>query len=163
MQNMSPSNCPYYLITKASLAMTSMLKKELLKAGLPEVKPAYMGVLMCLWESDGMDEVLGKFGTKTGMNHTELGRCAGLEPSTMTGLIDRMEKDGLVCRLSDPSDRRALKISLTEKGVSVRDKALDALDLMIKESFAAVSPDAMESVNEVLKKILINTNKGNFE
>ncbi len=153
------SNNPYYLITRASLSLTAMLKRELARAGLVEVKPAYLGVLMCLWESEGMDEVLGKLGTHIGMNHTELGRCAGLEPSSMTGLIDRMEKDGLVCRANDPNDRRALKISLTEKGRMVREKVFDALDHMIKKSVSGVLPNELETAQKVLKKILTNTNK----
>ena len=92
----SPEDCPYYLITKASLAATAALKRELDGRGLTDVKPAYLGVLMCLWQGAGMDEVLGKLGAEDGMRITDLGRCAGLEPSTMTGLLDRMERDGLV-------------------------------------------------------------------
>jgi len=163
MKNKTPSNNPFYLITRASLSLTAILKRELSNLGLLEVKPAYLGVLMCLWESDAMDEVLGKLGTKTGMNHTELGRLAGLEPSTMTGLIDRMERDGLVCRSNDPDDRRALKIGLTEKGAGVREKVFKALDNMIKESFAGIAANEMKVAQEVLRKVLINTNKGNIQ
>ena len=163
MKYIIPSNCPYYLITRASLSLTALLKKGLTKFGLPEVKPAYLGALMCLWESEGMDEVLSKFGSETGMNHTELGRCAGLEPSSMTGLVDRMERDGLVCRSNDPDDRRALKISLTEKGRMIHEKVFDALDRMLKDSFAGISTDEMETAQEVLRKVLTNTNKGTFE
>ncbi len=160
MKSFAPADCPYYLITKASLSVTGLLKKELSKIGLPDVKPAYLGVLMCLWVGQGMDELLSKFGSEDGLKLIELGRCAGLEPSTMTGLIDRMERDGLVFRASDPQDRRAQKINLTEKGGLIRDKVFQAVDLMLKEAFADIEPAEMEIVQKVLRKVLTNTNKG---
>jgi len=124
------------------------------------MKPAYLGALMCLWTSDGLDEMLGKFGSKDGMKLTELGRCAGLEPSTMTGLIDRMERDGLVFRSSDPHDRRAQIAALTEKGTQIRAKVIEAVDETFKEAFAGIQPAQMETAKAVLQKILANTNKG---
>jgi DNA-binding MarR family transcriptional regulator len=36
--------------------------------------------------------------------------------STVTGIIDRMERDGLVRRARDPDDRRVFLIKLTERG-----------------------------------------------
>ena len=37
----------------------------------------------------------------------------------MTGLLDRMERDGYVTREPDPEDRRAHKIYITDKGKGV--------------------------------------------
>lgn len=42
-------------------------------------------------------------------------RC-GVSPRNITGLVDGLEKDGLVERVPDPSDRRAIRAQLTEKG-----------------------------------------------
>ena len=160
MDYQSPEDCPYYLITRASLAATARLKKELDNCGLTDVKPAYLGVLMCLWQGAGMDDVLGKLGTEDGMKITDLGRCAGLEPSTMTGLLDRMEKDGLVHRASDPEDRRALIIRLTEKGDRIRDKVFQAVDALLREIFDGIEPGQMETTRLVLRKVLSNAGKG---
>ncbi len=46
----------------------------------------------------------------------ELGEAMYLHPSTMTGLVDRLEKKGFVFRKRDHKDRRVVKISLTSKG-----------------------------------------------
>ena len=97
------TDCPYYLISRATLVVTAALRRGMAEAGVGHVRPAYVGVLMSLWRDDGL---------KVG----ELGRRAGLEPSTMTGLLDRMERDGLLERGPDPTDRRALRILLTQKG-----------------------------------------------
>ena len=162
MSHLSPADCPFYLITRASLSVIAVLKKVLARKGLPEIKPAYLGVLMCLWRGEGMDEMLSKFGSEDGMKLTELGRCAGLEPSTMTGLIDRMERDGLVYRSSDPRDRRAQKAKLTAKGSSIRARVFEAMDDMLEEAFAGIEPEEMEVAKKVLRNVLANANKGSL-
>lgn len=162
MEYIDPAECPYYLITRASLSLTARLKRELVNSGAADVKPAYLGVLMCLWTGDVMDEVLAKFGSEGGCRLNELGRYAGLEPSTMTGLIDRMEKDGLVNRSNDPIDRRAQRVCLTEKGLDVRDRVFDAVNKMLGDAFAGIEPEQFETAKKVMRKILINVNKGGF-
>jgi DNA-binding MarR family transcriptional regulator len=47
---------------------------------------------------------------------TELSRLLHLEKSSLTGLVDRVERRGLVARVSDPRDRRTCRISLTPEG-----------------------------------------------
>jgi DNA-binding MarR family transcriptional regulator len=47
---------------------------------------------------------------------TELGRLLHLEKSSLTGLVDRVERRGLVVRTRDPSDRRASQVALTAQG-----------------------------------------------
>ena len=70
---------------------------------------------------------------------TDLARAADLNPGAMTRLLDKLEARGLLVRVADPSDRRALHIHLTESGVSmwrdidqcgqrVRERALQGMD-----------------------------------
>ncbi|MBE1584297.1 MarR family winged helix-turn-helix transcriptional regulator [Nonomuraea angiospora] len=47
---------------------------------------------------------------------SELGATLGLAKSSLTGLVDRTERNGLVQRRPDPHDSRALRIALTGKG-----------------------------------------------
>ena len=77
----SPTDCLYYLVSRATLVTTAALRRALTDAGVGEVKPAYLGVLMSLWQEDGL-------------RATVLARRAGLEPSSVTGLVDRMEGAG---------------------------------------------------------------------
>lgn len=155
-------DCPYYLATRASLSITAELKKAFAAAGVEAVKPAYLGVLMNLWREDALDEVLGKFGKSGGIKLTELGQYAGLEPSTMTGVIDRMERDGLVYRADDPDDRRVQNIHLTELGASVRTKVLKAVNATLKESFKGIDAKRLGIAKEVLRQVLINSHRGNI-
>ncbi len=155
--------CPYYLLTRASLSITAGLKKAFAGAGISHVKPAYLGVLMCLWKEDSLDEALGKFGSSGGMRIADLGRCAGLEPSTMTGVIDRMERDGLVRREDDPEDRRAQNIRLTDEGVRVRKTVVPAVDSALSEAFGNIGAGAIDGMKDVLRKVLVNTERGTME
>ena len=47
---------------------------------------------------------------------TELGATLGLAKSSLTGLVDRTERNGLVRRLPDEHDTRAVRVALTPRG-----------------------------------------------
>lgn len=141
-----PKDCPYYLVSRSTLAVTAELKDEFAAAGLDAVRPGYLGVLMSLWREDGLNVV-------------ELGRRAGVEPSTMTGLLDRMERDGMVVRRADPADRRAQRIYLTDEGKRVRQPVLDAVDRTLARVLAGVSEEDLLRVKQVLRQVLANTDR----
>lgn len=44
------------------------------------------------------------------LSPTALARLAGLHPATLTGILDRLERDGWVARDRDPADRRGVVI-----------------------------------------------------
>ena len=50
---------------------------------------------------------------------TELARLAQVNPGAMTRLLDKLEARGLLRRIADPSDRRALNIVLTDAGLAI--------------------------------------------
>jgi DNA-binding MarR family transcriptional regulator len=47
---------------------------------------------------------------------SELGAMLGLAKSSLTGLVDRTERNGLVQREPDPQDTRAVRVALTPRG-----------------------------------------------
>ncbi len=47
---------------------------------------------------------------------SELGAMLGLAKSSLTGLVDRTERNGLVRREPDPRDSRAVRVALTARG-----------------------------------------------
>jgi DNA-binding MarR family transcriptional regulator len=146
----NPKDCPYYLVSRVSLATTSVFKKVFAEAGLTELKPAYIGTLMSLWNEDGLKLI-------------ELGRRAGLEPSTMTGLIDRMERDDLVKRVPDPDDRRVLKIFLTDAGRTIEDTMARAVDHVMAQVLSGIGDDDVSHLKDTLRKVLANLHEENFD
>ena len=162
--NIDTNDCPFYLITRASLSISSEMKKALSAAGVGSVKPAYLSVLLCLWRDDSCQEMLSKLGTSgAGLKLSELGSCAGLEPSTMTGVIDRMERDGLVVREDHPEDRRVQMVRLTDRGVNIRKAVTIAVNDTLNDLFEGIDMKSLETAKKVLRQILINTNRGELQ
>jgi DNA-binding MarR family transcriptional regulator len=53
---------------------------------------------------------------------SELGAMLGLAKSSLTGLVDRTERNGLVRREPDPHDTRAVQVALTPRGGRLAEK-----------------------------------------
>ncbi len=53
-----------------------------------------------------------------GANPGELARSAGMTPRNATGLVDTLEREGLVRRDPDPTDRRAVLVRVTPAGLT---------------------------------------------
>ncbi len=141
------ADCPYYLLTRASLATTGVLRRHLGEAGYGQVRPAYIGVLMCLWSEDGRQA-------------GQLGRCAGLEPSTMTGLLDRMARDGLLERRPDPDDRRAQRIFLTDQGRAAEEPVTEVVESMLAQMMDGLDEDDVDVFKQILRQVLANASRG---
>jgi len=147
------------LINQTSLGINSVVRKALKNAGLTHINPAYIGILLCLWREYGLEESLAKLGTVDGMKIIDLGRCAGLEPSSMTGLIDRMERAGLVKREDDIHDRRVCRICLTQEGLSIRSDVIKIVYNVMQDSLSEVDKKSYDNFIRVLYTILDKTSK----
>ena len=68
---------------------------------------------------------------------TELANLEGVTQPTMTTLVTRLERDGLVTRSPDPADARAVRVEITEEGrqrlVRMRAERAAALDAALAE------------------------------
>jgi MarR family transcriptional regulator for hemolysin len=75
-------------------------------------------------------------------------------PSNMTTLIDRLEADGLVRRIDDPTDRRSKRAELTDLGrekAAVGAEAVAAVEAAFVESLGPTERLALEKVLNALK------------
>jgi len=87
------------------------------------------------------------------MSQTDLGRLLTVHRSNVTGLVDRLERLGLVRRLNDTVDRRVNRVALTEAG---RETALKAEELYIGRIHAIMSvlkPREWRALSSSLGKI----------
>ncbi len=50
---------------------------------------------------------------------SEIARCMYLHPATVVGILDRLEKHGLVVRIRSTEDRRVVRVELTERGTAL--------------------------------------------
>ena len=73
--------------------------------------------------------------------------------STVTGIVDRMEREGLVTRVRSASDRRVVHIKLTPKGVHLaRDVQVAPMD-MFRDAVGTLNHDEARTLLRVLRKV----------
>jgi len=92
-----------FLLAKASQRWNELLQGAFAQEGFPEVRASYGSVLLPLFEEDGL-----RIG--------EIARRARLSKQTMTTMVRLAERDGLIERREDESDRRATRVHLTARG-----------------------------------------------
>ena len=61
------------------------------------------------------------------MPMSALAECLGCDASNVTGMVDRLERRGMLERRDDPGDRRVKLIALTDEGATVRERVLERL------------------------------------
>ncbi len=106
-----------FLVNVVGRLMKRALYLELSETG---VTPTQWTVLMCLWDKDGL-------------SFTELGKRLSFDHPTITGVVDRMEREKLVRRKRHHLDRRVVNVFLTQKGKDLEALTADAgrhVDLM---------------------------------
>ncbi|WP_149825507.1 MarR family winged helix-turn-helix transcriptional regulator [Streptomyces tailanensis] len=77
-------------------------------------------------------------------------RC---EPSNVTGIVDRLERRGLVERRPDPKDRRVKLAAATAEGRRVARSLRESLDFA-REPLAGLSTEERESLRNLLRRML---------
>lgn len=85
-----------------------------------------------------------------------LGDKMDIKESTVVRLIDRMEKDDLVERTKDSSDRRVTYLNLTEKGKNKIEELIIEGEKMSDTFSKGISEDEIKVYNDVVKKMLEN-------
>jgi DNA-binding MarR family transcriptional regulator len=81
---------------------------------------------------------------------TALAAHEAIAQPTMTTLLGRLERDGLVARGGDPADARAVLVSLTDEGRSRLQRIRDARAAAIEERLATLDPDEREALAAAL-------------
>lgn len=93
------------------------------------------------------------------MSATELARAAVLTSGGMTPILDQLEERGLILRQMDGADRRARRISITEKGRSTVNRALDQQIARHRGLNAVLTLEERETLSAILRKLLLAVEK----
>jgi MarR family transcriptional regulator, organic hydroperoxide resistance regulator len=82
-----------------------------------------------------------------------LAQSLGLDKTTMTSLLDRLESAGLVTRYQDSRDRRARIPELTETGNRVQHKLIPARDQAEAAALCQFSADEQRALRAMLNRL----------
>lgn len=143
---------------------------------IPELDPTTEGIVDRLYAlakhlKRTTDETLTNFG----VNHGEwkvllalrrsgppyrrspgwLAEREGLSSGAMTNRLDRLEQAGLIQRLPDPDDRRALHVELTKEGHKVWEASTGAQAAKEAEIISALNERQQEQLTKLLRRLML--------
>jgi DNA-binding MarR family transcriptional regulator len=127
-----------FAVYSTNLAYSRVYKPVLDALGL--TYPQYVTII-CLWEQDNQ--------TVKGLSEKLF-----LEPSTMTPMLKRLEAAGYVRRERDKEDERSVRVSLTDAGRQLREKAFDYREITAKA--AGLAPDEFRALQKAVVKLRTN-------
>jgi DNA-binding MarR family transcriptional regulator len=87
---------------------------------------------------------------------SELGAMLGLAKSSLTGLVDRTERNGLVRRESDPRDTRAVRVALTPRGSRLVDGFYAETCRRVEALSAGLSAAERDTLAGLLGRIVLD-------
>ncbi|HEY6530778.1 MAG TPA: MarR family winged helix-turn-helix transcriptional regulator [Acidimicrobiales bacterium] len=105
--------------------------------------PGQEALLMELWNQDGRTQA-------------NLAEALGVEPPTVTKMLQRMEAAELVSRRPDVSDRRAIRVHLTPKGRRLRGRVEKLWAELEAYTVAGLSDRQLASLRTVLNAMESN-------
>jgi DNA-binding MarR family transcriptional regulator len=88
------------------------------------------------------------------LNLSKLAKYIIVKPSTVTGIIDRLEQKGLARRERTGKDRRVITIALTEAGNSLVDQAPPPIPKAIVESLNNLSEKETQDIVKSLSTLV---------
>lgn len=106
-------------------------------------------------------DVIVTLGDTDGMTCSELSARTLVTKGTLTGVLDRLATKGLIRRESVDSDRRQIRIQLTEKGDTVFRNTYAAHIAFLKPFFErALSPQEVDDARKLLLRLRDSFKRG---
>jgi DNA-binding MarR family transcriptional regulator len=128
------------LLIRAARAQRGQAARLLAPHGL---YPGQEALLQALWDRDGRTQA-------------DLAEELGVEPPTITKMLQRMEQADLVERTGDPEDRRALRVHLTARGKRLRPRVERALAELQSRTVAGLSAREQAQLRALLERVAAN-------
>lgn len=141
MQNYDFQNNIGFIVNRTAKAFVKALDYELREK---------VGVTIGQWK------VIVILVNQNGLTQKEIADRLGLEGPTLIPIIDKMEKEGLVVRKADPSDRRNNRIYRTEKADALWDKMIECALKIRQISVKDIPEENINIMGNVLEKIWQN-------
>lgn len=125
-------DCINFVLNSTQNAVHAYFREKLQPFG---VTPIQYSLLKCLWEED----------TQT---PTQLAQTLQVDSSTVTGLLERLEKKQLIIRRYSQEDRRSVYVCLEDEGRKLQ----DGIEEAIREANVAITAGMTDSEVKHLKK-----------
>ena len=131
------TNLPFLQLMQTSKAVHDRMKEEMSKNKLNITEFSVL-------------EVLYQKGKQT---IQQIGNCILISSGSMTYVIDKLEQKDLLNRSDCPNDRRAIHVSLTDKGNEYMDKIMPNYHQVVDDMFDSLNSEEAETLVHLLKKV----------
>ncbi|WP_353509844.1 MarR family transcriptional regulator [Intrasporangium sp.] len=128
-----------FALAVASRNVIALYRPVLEPLGLTH--PQYL-VMLTLWERDSLTV-------------KQIGRLLSLDPATLSPLLKRLERAGLIKRDRHPADERALAVTLTDQGRDLRERAIEVPTQVVER--LGMDIDELRSLHTVLTRVIVAT------
>lgn len=132
-----------FLIAKIHQSSGRIFSRILKDSGIDEINPAQGRILFVLWSKDEIPI-------------TELARRTMLSKSTLTSMLDRLEKAGYLTRIRSKKDRRTILIKRTEKDKRLESKYIQVSEEMTKLFYKGFTRAEIDKFENTLERVLSN-------
>lgn len=132
-----------FLITKIKQLQGRIFERLLAEHNISEFNGAQGRILFVLWEKDDIPI-------------SELSKKTGLAKTTLTSMLDRMEKQKLIERFYSSADRRTVRIRLTNSAMQLHDQYGQVSDEMNQIFYKGFSDEEILTLETGLGKVLEN-------
>ena len=104
----------------------------------------------------GQDLILVQLWAEEGLTQSQLAVRVGIDVSTMTKALQRLERYGLVERCQDAEDTRVSRVHLTEQGRALQAAVTEALNRVETRAFAGFSDSERAHITTMLCRVADN-------
>jgi DNA-binding MarR family transcriptional regulator len=84
---------------------------------------------------------------------SEVARSMYLHPATVVGILDRLEKQGLVARIRSTEDRRVVRVELTGQGRALVRKAPEVAQGLLVAGLEKLGTDKLKNIAQALDQM----------
>lgn len=98
-------------------------------------------------------DVIATLGNTQGMSMGDIGDKTLITKGTLTGVVDRLTKKGLVTREVPPENRRSVIVKLTPDGESLFEQVFPAHIIDMKQHFEGFNPSELELLKVLLSRL----------
>jgi DNA-binding MarR family transcriptional regulator len=103
--------------------------------------------------------VVRMVGREPGIAASQIATNLDLHPSTLTGILSRLEKRGYLVRDVDPSDRRRARFRLTPRGQRIDRERKGTVEATVRKVLARASGQSVSQTEELLQLLITELSK----
>jgi DNA-binding MarR family transcriptional regulator len=132
---------------------------------------SYLTARLCHSHRNAVNEVLNDLGLhvgqemlllcladNSGATHTELAECLSVQQATVTRMVNRLERSGLVSRCKDPADQRISRVSLTSEGQALLEPIAEVWRSVEGQMLAGFTMEERIVLRRLLMQVYQNLN-----